>query len=287
MSGDGDWDAMQSQTDQERQEEREIAVADDDVIPADVSMLCPYCRTQIDQKWQGIHFPDQLQTPGVYDTPAQLAITRAVGEPPPQFQVIWAQWMRCPNEKCWKPLIRISTRTWQGTRSEDTVVEFEEFIALPRWPTDRPVSNYVPESHAADFVEAATILERSPRGSAAISRRLLADILTEQGYAATELSKQIDLALADPSAPKFFTRNLDHLREIGNFATHTQKSTNTGEVIAVEPGEAEWVLDVLDTAFQHYYVNPAIAAERRAATLKRADSSSASLGLPRRCCNAV
>ena len=33
----------------------------------------------------------------------------------------------------------------------------------------------------------------------------------------------------------------------------------------VEPGEAEWTLDVLDGLFDFYYVQPAVLAARKAA----------------------
>jgi hypothetical protein len=39
----------------------------------------------------------------------------------------------------------------------------------------------------------------------------------------------------------------------------------TLQVIAVEPGEAEWCLEILEEMFDHYYVRPAVAAARKAA----------------------
>jgi hypothetical protein len=33
---------------------------------------------------------------------------------------------------------------------------------------------------------------------------------------------------------------LDAIRTIGNFAAHPIKSTSSGEIVDVEPGEAEW-----------------------------------------------
>ncbi|MOA22378.1 hypothetical protein D3C78_1429310 [compost metagenome] len=40
---------------------------------------------------------------------------------------------------------------------------------------------------------------------------------------------------------------------------------NTGEILPVEPHEAEWNLDVLDMLFDFCYVQPAKNAARRAA----------------------
>jgi hypothetical protein len=41
------------------------------------------------------------------------------------------------------------------------------------------------------------------------------------------------------------------------------KSTTTGAIIDVEPGEAEWNLDVLESLFEFYFVGPAAAAKRK------------------------
>ena len=51
----------------------------------------------------------------------------------------------------------------------------------------------------------------------------------------------------------------------GNFSAHPTKSTNTGEIIDVEPGEAEWNLDVLELLFDHYFVAPEKLKQKRAA----------------------
>jgi hypothetical protein len=52
---------------------------------------------------------------------------------------------------------------------------------------------------------------------------------------------------------------------IGNFAAHPLKSTNTGAIVEVERGEAEWLLDVLESLFDFYFVRPAQLAAKRAA----------------------
>jgi hypothetical protein len=57
--------------------------------------------------------------------------------------------------------------------------------------------------------------------------------------------------------------SLDAVRNIGNFAAHPIKSKSSGEVIDVEPGEAEWNLDVLEALFDYYFVQPAILKKKR------------------------
>jgi len=57
---------------------------------------------------------------------------------------------------------------------------------------------------------------------------------------------------------------LHHIRIIGNFAAHPEKTVNTGAIVDVEPGEAEWTLDVLESLFDFNFVRPAQLAARKA-----------------------
>jgi hypothetical protein len=47
------------------------------------------------------------------------------------------------------------------------------------------------------------------------------------------------------------------------------ESTSSEEIsVAVEPGEAEWNLDVLDGLFDFYFIQPVILQQRKAANLR-------------------
>jgi hypothetical protein len=59
------------------------------------------------------------------------------------------------------------------------------------------------------------------------------------------------------------------MRNIGNFAAHPNKSKSSGEVVPVELHEAEWNLDVLESLFDFYFVQPARAKARRDALNKK------------------
>jgi uncharacterized protein DUF4145 len=65
--------------------------------------------------------------------------------------------------------------------------------------------------------------------------------------------------------PSHIAEAIDAVRNIGNFAAHPLKSTSTGEILPVEPEEAEWNLDVLETLFDFYFVQPDILQKKRAA----------------------
>jgi hypothetical protein len=122
----------------------------------------------------------------------------------------------------------------------------------------------VPDEFAADYREASLVFADSPKSSAALSRRCLQHILRETvkvkpGNLADEIQSVID----SKSLPSHLVESLDAIRNIGNFAAHPIKSKSSGEVLDVEPGEAEWNLDVLESLFDFYFVQPTELKRKR------------------------
>ena len=102
-----------------------------------------------------------------------------------------------------------------------------------------------------------------------LSRRCLEHLPPEHKVSAEgNLSEAIDDALAT-HLPLHIGENLDAVRNIGLFDAHPKKSSNSGEILDVEPGEAEWNLDVLESLFDYYYVQPAKSAKKREALDKK------------------
>ncbi len=128
-----------------------------------------------------------------------------------------------------------------------------------------PVPPEVPVDIAEDYLESCLVLAYSPKASAALSRRCLQNLLrsaakVKPGNLANEIQQVLDSA----ALPTHLTESIDSIRNIGNFASHPMKSQQSGEIIPVEPCEAEWNLDVLEMLFDFYYVQPAIIAKKRA-----------------------
>jgi Domain of unknown function (DUF4145) len=86
---------------------------------------------------------------------------------------------------------------------------------------------------------------------------------------ATEIQQVLDSGTLRPE----IAEGLDMVRAIGNFAAHPIKSKQTGEILPVEPGEAEWNLDVLESLFDFYYVQPAILKAKKTALNKKLDEA--------------
>lgn len=175
--------------------------------------------------------------------------------------------LTCPA--CLMPIVFVDyEQDWGATRYDG-----KKFMVFPRG-ANRPLAPPdVPEAVAQDFNEACVVFGDSPQASAALSRRCLQHLLVERGVSKSDnLSTAIDDALS-AHPPTHIAENLDAIRNIGNFAAHPQKSKNSGEILPVEPHEAEWNLDVLEMLFDFYYVQPAKSAARREALNKKLEEA--------------
>jgi hypothetical protein len=143
------------------------------------------------------------------------------------------------------------------------------FMAYPQKYT-RPVPPEVPDPYRQDYIEACKVLDDSAKASAALSRRNLQAVLRDKaGTKNKDLYDQIEEVINSGKVPSHVVEELHAVRNIGNFAAHTIKSTTTGAIVDVEPGEAEWNLDVLDSLFDFYFVQPAVSARRKAELNKK------------------
>ena len=117
---------------------------------------------------------------------------------------------------------------------------------------------------AEDYTEACLVFLDSPKASAALARRCLQNLLREKANITPgNLSPEIDQVLKSGNLPSHLSESIDAIRNVGNFAAHPNKSQTTGEILPVEPGEADWSLDVLEMLFDFYYVQPAITKAKR------------------------
>lgn len=141
-------------------------------------------------------------------------------------------------------------------------------MVYPKAIARSPLPVEVPDEFGDDYREASLVLADSPKASAALSRRCLQHVLREAAKTKRkDLADQIDEVM--PSLPSYLASMIDTVRVMGNFAAHPTKSTHTGEIIEVEPGEAEWLLDTLEVAFDFYFVQPAKTKVKRDAMNKK------------------
>ncbi len=221
---------------------------------------CPHCSTFVRFESARNAYDDSVAQQehviqGIWDSPNR----------PKGSEITLAIYLcACPN--CGLPVIGLGSGRMVGDDYEPASYDERSYrVAWPAasWEAARGVPEEVPKEIAQDFREASAVLAISPKASAALSRRCLQAILREAGHTQYNLEKQIEAAL--PNLPHYIARDLDHLRVIGNLAAHATKSKSSGEILDVEPGEAEWSLEVLEELFDHYYVGPAQSKQKREA----------------------
>jgi len=152
-------------------------------------------------------------------------------------------------------------RTDSGYEGLENVAVNE--ILYPKHVT-RAVEVEVPSSYKNDYLEAVAVLSVSPKASAALSRRILQNILREDlETKRASLAQEIDEFIQRSDVPSYLSDAVDAVRNVGNFAAHPLKDTNTGEIVEVDPGEAEWLLDVNESLFDFVFVQPKRLQERK------------------------
>ena len=144
------------------------------------------------------------------------------------------------------------------------------FFVHPKSSLRPPCPSEVPKKFSEDYTEACLVISDSPKASAALSRRCLQSILREIAKAKHDnLYNEIQEVIDSKALPSHIVEVIDAVRNIGNFAAHPLKSEKTGEILPVEPVEAEWNLDVIEALFDFYFVQPAVVRKKRAALDKK------------------
>jgi len=180
---------------------------------------------------------------------------------------VWTiQGQLCPE--CKQPIVYLESQKPLTHGQFSTPVP--RFLAYPRKSKPRPLAPEVPEPYRKYFDDAVAVLDQSPMASAALSRRNLQAVLRDKaGAKKRDLADQIDEIVGSGALPSHINESLHAVRVIGNFAAHPMKSASTGEIVEVEAGEAEWDLDVLESLFDFYFVQPALTAKRKAELNKK------------------
>lgn len=116
----------------------------------------------------------------------------------------------------------------------------------------------VPAEFESEYHTACEILAISPESSAAIARRLLQRFLAAQsGTENLELSELIRAATDSDEMQPYLREALRTLVALAKLEPQSEKSLRPQTLIPVQPGEAEWTLDVLQNLFETHYVQPA------------------------------
>jgi hypothetical protein len=201
-----------------------------------VPMKCPHCKVTFTESW--------LYTEVGKDRDGWWYVREA----------------QCDDTDCKRRIVQLIQR---GETAGGTVHWVNPQLVHPKGAS-RPLAPEIRDPFAQDFREASTVLPDSAKASAALSRRCLQSLLRDKASVKhSNLNDEIEEVLDSKQLPTWLADDLDAIRTVGNFAAHPIKSTNTGAIVDVEPGEAEWLLDVLEGLFDFYFVEPAAAKRRR------------------------
>ena len=214
-------------------------------------MKCPHCLENFFENWSYTKFPD-------WDWIEDK-------------ESVWGmRYCSCP--KCEKIIIQLGKIIKTCIKPSENVSnrprnspEFYNWILVrPKAISRNPLPPEVTPEFANDYNEACLVLIDSPKASAALSRRCLQNLLREKAKTAKkDLYDQIQEVIDSEKLPSYLSEDLDAVRNIGNFGAHPIKSKVTGEILEVEPGEAEWNLDILEQLFDFYLVQPEISRKKR------------------------
>jgi hypothetical protein len=225
-------------------------------------MKCPHCS-------ENFHFEKESSWIYKYDKPSDEKITG--------YEITH---VFCPA--CYNLIVVMRDGKYiphSGGDDFDTPAIYEhledicnEEIIYPKG-SNRPVEPEVPQKYANEYQESSALISISPKASAAMSRRLLQTILREEcNVKKSDLVKEIDEFINSEGIPSYLVEAIDAIRNIGNFAAHPSKNTNTGEIVEVEEGEADWLLDILDALFDYIFVQPTKLKEQKKALNKKLKS---------------
>lgn len=102
------------------------------------------------------------------------------------------------------------------------------------------------------------VLTLSSKASATLSRYILQKVLHEElNIREKNLKEELDKLESKQNIPANLCKMLQIMRRVANFAAHPKKLTNSNEIIEVEKGESEIMLELLLELFDFIFVKPA------------------------------
>jgi len=129
----------------------------------------------------------------------------------------------------------------------------EDLLLLP-FGINRPIPKSVPQAIARDFKEACGTLCISKRASATLSRRCLQHLLRKEEKAhESNLKQEIEKVMDSSALPPLLQKSLHLIRNLGIIAAHPLEDSETDEIIEIEEGEVELVIDILGQLIDYYY----------------------------------
>lgn len=249
-------------------------------LMGELEMQCPKCAQHSPDSW----WPMFAYTPADPDAPHPFnqgsrqtdEFVARVPDQPKLDEKYKLEWMRCGDAACNQLVIRVQQTFTAWNKSENVGIGLPtwSWLAVPRGG-QRPLDPRVPDPFKSDFGEAVSILELSPRMSAVLARRILADLLKQYAERPEyQLGDKLKKFSEDSNWPSNVRTNAQTLNEIARFAAHTQQPKDDQAAIKeVAPEEAKWTLDFIERLFDVFIVGPARDEEMKQRMEERRDQT--------------
>lgn len=182
----------------------------------------------------------------------------------------------CSNQACLRTTVHATVAACSWTHngySSDLRLKAGEKPLFKQYlcpqGTAKPQPEYIPKAIRDDYHEACLIRDLSPKASATLVRRCLqgmirhfAKITDKSLYQEIQrLKDAVQDGTADRAISEESVQAIDHVRGIGNIGAHMEKDID--QIIDVDPGEAQALIELVEMLFDEWYG----ARARRAARL--------------------
>lgn len=155
---------------------------------------------------------------------------------PSSLKVVW---LTCANTECRKTCIT------SFNRFDDSQHDVYPVVTFAHYP------DYIPVAIRADYEEACSIVDRSPKAAATMFRRCLQGMIRDfHGIAKARLIDEIEELKDVVSAAQW--RAIDAIRKIGNIGAHMEKDVN--QIIDVDVTEANALRGMIELLMDKWYI---------------------------------
>lgn len=193
------------------------------------SFKCPHCGAIAHQDWYDLRakFHEGKLGPGVPDADLTRRVKESADIPPDQKPryIEWATKMLTGNvffdEQEWESYQLQVENLWLSRcfSCEAIAVWVHDRLIFPSYNLAILPNNDLPSDIKADFMEAAKILDLSPRGSAALLRLCIQKLCKHLGKPGDNLNSDI-AQLVKGGLDVRIQKSLDIVRVVGNSAVH-------------------------------------------------------------------
>ncbi|HSU56542.1 MAG TPA: DUF4145 domain-containing protein [Candidatus Dormibacteraeota bacterium] len=193
------------------------------------SFKCPHCGANSHQDWYELRakIRDRESSPRVPDADAIRRVTEnseISKEHKPEL-IEWVTRMRTGkvffHEREWESYALQVENLWlsQCFSCKAIAAWVHDCLLFPAYNLALTLNNDLPDDTKSDFIEAAKILDLSPRGSAALLRLCIQKLCKHLGKSGDNLNSDIAELVADGLNVRI-QRGLDIVRVVGNNAVH-------------------------------------------------------------------